>query len=111
MQVVLSPGKTTGHTTPSQIGDSAFTLFDSCVIPHGYGGLASNIGGDNNLEVAISNYKPNVKCSGGRTRGPPWRSCVQLFTLMRADRDELLFGQRDGPELDVRLPFILGSRK
>ena len=111
MQVVLSPGQITGRSTPSEIGDAAFTLFDTCVIPYGYGGLVSNIGGDDNLEVAISNYKPNVKCSGGRTRGPPWQSCVLLFTEMRADRDNLLFGQRPVPGLNVQLPFFVRSRK
>ncbi|KAL2054324.1 hypothetical protein ABVK25_005465 [Lepraria finkii] len=111
MQVILSPGQITGRATSSDIADAALILFDTCVIPYGYGGLASNIGGDDNLEVAISNYKPNVKCSGGRTRGPPWQSCVLLFTEMRADMDILLFGQRPVPGLNVQLPLLVRSRK
>jgi hypothetical protein len=93
------------------IGPAGFTLFDTCVIHYGYGGIASNIGGDDNLEVAIANYKPNVKCARNSFTSSLWRSCVNLFTLMRADRESVTFGQRGGEGVGVKLPFVMKSRK
>jgi hypothetical protein len=94
----------------TELGQAAYSLFDTCVYGRGYGGVASNPGGDNNLEVAIGSYKPNVKCDTSRTPGPPWRSCVNIFAAMPAVKDPVVFGQR-GPESETKLPFYLQSRK
>ncbi|KAL2048691.1 hypothetical protein N7G274_000603 [Stereocaulon virgatum] len=109
IQVVLPPPKTQGRVSATQIGRAGFTIFDTCVKHYGYGGIAANIGGDNNLEVAIASYKPNVKCARNTFTRPLWRSCVDLFTLMRADRDIISFGQRKVEGVDVQLPFVIKS--
>ena len=94
----------------TELGQAAYTLFDVCVVRRGYGGIAGNPGGDNNLEVAIGSYKPSVRCNTGATPGPPWRSCVNIFADMHADRDPIVFGQR-GPGVERKLPFFLRSGK
>ncbi|KAL2040475.1 hypothetical protein N7G274_006918 [Stereocaulon virgatum] len=108
IQVLLKPGKMSGHMSSTELGQAAYTLFEACVVRSGYGGIASNPGGDNNLEIAIASYNPNVRCDTSRTPGPPWRSCVNIFGDMRADKDPVVFGQR-GLEAQWRLPFFLRS--
>ena len=99
-----------GHMSSTELGQAAYTLFDVCVVRRGYGGIAGNPGGDNNLEVAIGSYKPSVRCNTGAIPGPPWLSCVNIFADMRADRDPIVFGQR-GPGVETKLPFFLRSGK
>lgn len=65
------------------------------------------LGGDNKLNVAIANYKPNIKCDSTSAAGPPWKSCVTIFVNMRATKQARIFGYSEDPGVDEELPLIL----
>ena len=62
------------------------------------------LGGDNKVNVAISDYKPNVKCDSSSTPGPAWQSCIAVFLGMRASTQIRVFGSPGEPNVDVVLP-------
>ena len=66
------------------------------------GGIASGIGGDNNLHVVVATYQPQVQCKG--TFGPEWKSCRDILADMRADKDRMTFGMRGQEGAQVELP-------
>ncbi|KAL6717688.1 hypothetical protein ACLMJK_005603 [Lecanora helva] len=105
IQLVLKEGAVSGNTTSTLFGVAAITLIQQCAVKYGYGGSVSQIGGDNNLEVIVSSYKPNVKCN--RAPSPPWRSTVTIFAEMTATKNSEIFGPAGRPDVDVSLPFYL----
>lgn len=70
VQPVLKKGATSGRASATEVGGAAYTLLHRCVIDKGVGGIAGDIGGDGNLNVAIAKYSPNVRCDRGSTPGP-----------------------------------------
>ena len=66
-----------------------------------------HLGGDNRINVAIANYKPNVKCDSTSTPGPAWNSCVAIFVNMRAARPARIFGYSEDPLVEEILPITL----
>lgn len=69
------------------------------------------LGGDNNINVAIANYKPNIKCDTNSNTGPSWDSCVTIFVNMRANKRARIFGFAEDPLVEEALPFILEGCK
>ena len=65
------------------------------------------VGGDDNVHVVLADYKPNVKCDTSPRPGPPWMSCVSVFSNMRANQRFRVFGSNDQHGIDVGLPLIL----
>ena len=69
-------------------------------------------GGDNNVQVVLAKYDPpNIKCDAGTTPGPPWESCVSIFTNMRAFDKLHVFGYYEVEGIDVGLPLSLEAGK
>lgn len=72
--------------------------------------ISSLSGGDNNVNVAIAGYEPNIKCDRSSTPGPPWFSCVAIFSNMRAGKQHKVFGYAgEHPAVQEVLPLILQS--
>lgn len=65
------------------------------------------LGGDNNINVAIASYKPNVKCDPTSTPGPAWNSCVAIFANMRATKQARVFGYAEDTGVEEELPLVL----
>ncbi|KAL6718482.1 hypothetical protein ACLMJK_004573 [Lecanora helva] len=103
IQMVLDANAESGHVTSTQFGEAALVVYRECVVKYGYGGIASNIGGDNHLSVVISSYKPQFTCS--QNTAPPWRAVVHIFAGMLASKRKQSFGRKGKPNLDVELPF------
>lgn len=103
VQPILSEGAVTAHASPREVGNAAYTVFSECVVKRGMGGIAGNIGGDNKLDVTIASYKPNVRCNS--SPGPPWQSCISLFSDMQADKNRRTFGHLPDQRVQVRLPI------
>ncbi|CAF9905584.1 MAG: hypothetical protein ALECFALPRED_001037 [Alectoria fallacina] len=107
VQPVLKKDAVIGRATSTEIGQAAFTLLQTCVVERGMGGMAYDIGGDNNLGVAIANYKPNIKCDSTSAAGPLWKSCVAVFANMKATKQARIFGYSGDPGVDEGLPLVL----
>lgn len=69
------------------------------------------LGGDNNINVAITDYKPNVKCDSTSTPGPNWNSCVSVFVNMKATKQVRVFGSYGDPDVEEQLPLVLEAGK
>ena len=65
------------------------------------------IGGDNQLNVIISSYKPNFKCN--QDPAAPWATVVLIFAHMLASKNQQIFGREGAPEVDVPLPYQIKS--
>jgi len=141
LQPGLVEGAVLGHARATDIAQAGAQVLQSCIIERGKGGRAYNLGkpkkriflveqsvlqpfrfssriidaistgGDNKVQVEMGSYKPNVKCDPGSTPGPPWSSCVVLFSMMRANRRSRIFGSHDQEEVEVGLPFILETSR
>ena len=68
------------------------------------------LGGDNNLQIALGSLKPTVKCIKS-TPGPDFLSCADILSKMAVSRDNVTFGRRAGPGVDLTLPSYLLSSK
>ncbi|CAF9924440.1 hypothetical protein IMSHALPRED_006196 [Imshaugia aleurites] len=100
-------GVTVGRASSYEIGQAAYTMLQTCVVERGMGGMAYDIGGDNNINVAITDYKPNVKCDSTSTPGPNWNSCVSVFVNMKATKQVRVFGSYGDPDVEEQLPLVL----
>lgn len=67
------------------------------------------IGGDNKLNVIVASYKPNMRCNS--FPGPPWSSCVSLFSEMPADKNRQTFGHLPHQRVQVQLPLTYTAGK
>ncbi|KAL9133627.1 MAG: hypothetical protein Q9175_005189 [Cornicularia normoerica] len=63
--------------------------------------------GDNKVNVALVDYKPNVKCDPTPTAGPSWNSCVAIFVNMKASKQPRIFGYSGDPMVEEGLPLVL----
>ena len=66
-------------------------------------------GGDNNLDVVIAPYKPDVRCNS--YSGPPWSSCVEIFGSMSVDKNRHMFGHLPDQRVQTGLPITYSSGK
>ena len=127
LQIVLAGDAESGVVPSTDFGSAAYTMIQQCVVKYGYGGIVSQIGkltiansgllymmtltpniwtgGDNNLEVIVAPYKPNVKCT--KSPSPHWRSTISIFADMIATKKVETFGREDSLDIDVPLPFYL----
>ena len=68
------------------------------------------LGGDNNLQVALGSLKPTVKCDKS-TPGPDFVSCSDILSNIAVSKENVTFGRRAGPGVDLTLPSYLLSSK
>lgn len=54
MQPVLKIGSETALASPTQMGEAGYTLFQSCVVERGLGGIATNIGVSSSLKPLLT---------------------------------------------------------
>lgn len=71
------------------------------------GGVATGIGGDNNLALSLGIFSPNVQCRG--SFGPKWTSCRDILGDMPAGTTRMVFGPRNLPEVQQGLPVHVES--
>ena len=63
------------------------------------------LGGDNHLNVVITDYVPQVRCDRTAAPGPPWESCLAIAADMAATMDRKVFGDKSrDPRVEVNLP-------
>ena len=73
---------------------------------------SSSLGGDNHLNVVISNYSPHIRCDKSGAPGPPLESCLIIGADMVASTDRKVFGDRSrDPRVEVNLPFTYKASK
>lgn len=105
LQIELTQGAPSGSASSTEFGQAGFTLLRQCVTQWGYGGIAWDIGGDNQLKVVMASYKPNVKCN--EDPAPPWKSVVNIFANMEASKEKYVFGPQGSSGVEVDLPWTL----
>ncbi|KAL2055746.1 hypothetical protein ABVK25_003990 [Lepraria finkii] len=105
IQPVLISGATSGHASQKQIGLAALALYQHCVVRGGVGGVAADIGGDNNLLVVMASYKPNIRCDRSQSPGPPFQSCVNIWSDMDTSQERRIFGHVTDSGVQQELPF------
>ncbi len=59
------------------------------------------------MQVELAKYEPNIKCDTSSKPGPPWLSCVTVFSNMRASKQYRVFGSYDQPDIEEGLPLVL----
>ena len=84
---------------------SSPALFEQC-----RGAKMVFLGGDNNLQIALGSLKPTVKCDKS-TPGPDFVSCSDILSKIAVSRENVTFGRRAGPGVDLILPSYLLSSK
>ena len=104
IQPLLITGISSGHASSQQLGTAAFTLLQQCVIDQGVGGVAGDVGGDNNLLIAMEKYEPHVRCDRSAAQGPPWVCCIHAWADMRAGQQRQVFGRAGDPRVQESLP-------
>lgn len=100
VQLEFKPGRSSAIATSLEVFQAAVAVLGTCVAGAGIntGGLAINIGGDNNLGVALAPYEPHVQCFDGSvgppgSTVPPLNSCNAIVELMFATKDVTSFGK------------------
>jgi len=63
------------------------------------------------VQVELAKYEPNIKCDTSSKPGPPWLSCVTVFSNMRASKQYRVFGSYDQPNVEEGLPLVLEAGK
>ncbi|KAL9065078.1 MAG: hypothetical protein Q9161_008462 [Pseudevernia consocians] len=107
----LAAGEEEARASWEDVAVAGFVLVKHCVGEgEGSGGVAKGIGGDNNLQVYVSEYDPsNVRCYGRMRRPNVQASCQQIIDRMEADETNVVFGPQSDPLARVRLPYLLLS--
>ena len=98
------------HASLHQFRLAASALISKCAKggkSESWGGIAKNIGGDNNLAVTLSVYRPAVRCRGAF--GPEWSSCRDILGDMPAGKGRMIFGPRSWPGPRQELPMSIES--
>ncbi|KAF6236258.1 hypothetical protein HO173_005889 [Letharia columbiana] len=105
---LVSDDARTALASLGQIRRAASALILQCAAGgESRGGVARNIGGDNNLAVVLGIYEPKVRCRGAF--GPEWTSCRDVLGDMPAGVARLIFGPRSAPETQQGLPMYIDS--
>ncbi|KAL9068027.1 MAG: hypothetical protein Q9161_006472 [Pseudevernia consocians] len=105
-QPIISNTAQTGHLSLNEMRDAAVTLLRQCGAAKSEGGLAINIGGDGNIALVMSVYKPQVLCRGSFTSDA---SCRDIIYGMPASSITQVFGPQSDPAASVNIPHVLDS--
>lgn len=102
IQTIVEGRQPVGIASFGQIKRAAKAIILKCVsgMPS-TGGVAINIGGDDNLAVLVAAFEPNVQCRG---TFPTWQSCRDVLDDMPAGTDGETFGPPTDPAAGVHLP-------
>lgn len=99
----------TARASLNQVRTAATALTLQCAAgDQSQGGIATNIGGDNNLAVVLSTYNPKVRCGDAEifTHAP---SCESVMADMPASTAKMLFGPESVPGVQEPLPQLIAS--
>ncbi|KAL9077235.1 MAG: hypothetical protein Q9161_000501 [Pseudevernia consocians] len=109
VQPLLINGTSSARATPNQVRNAAAAIRLNCASGGKLqGGIATNIGGDNNLAVTLGAYKPTsaIECSGSL---PVSASCIDFLADMPATTDNETFGLPADPTANISLPQVVES--
>ena len=68
---------------------------------------ASSLGGDNHVNVVITEYAPRVRCDKAPTPLLPWESCLLILSDMAATKDRKVFGDKSrDPRVEINVPYV-----
>lgn len=106
-QAVLIGDHTTAQASLNMLRRSAAALVVQCATSVvSQGGIATNIGGDNNLAVILGTYHRPVSCRGAL---PTWESCKDILFDMPANKLPQVFGSPGDPTVTEDLPYRIES--
>ncbi|KAF6220745.1 hypothetical protein HO133_003178 [Letharia lupina] len=109
VQPVLIGGATSAKATTNQVRNAAAAVRHECFSGGKLqGGIATNIGGDNNLAVIMSAYQPPsaIQCSG---KFRAMSSCQDVLEGMPVTTEKEAFGPSTDPTTQVLLPQAVES--
>ncbi|CAD6592516.1 MAG: hypothetical protein ASARMPRED_006380 [Alectoria sarmentosa] len=107
VQTLLIGDHTTAKASISMLRRAASSLLLQCVTSvTSQGGIATNIGGDNNLAVVLGTYQQPVSCRGSLLT---WDSCRDIIYDMPADKVSRIFGPHGDPSVTEELPYHIDS--
>ncbi|CAF9927191.1 hypothetical protein IMSHALPRED_007149 [Imshaugia aleurites] len=102
-------GKSSARASLQEVESAAAYIIDECVNGEpSQGGELHNIGGDNNLNIIVEKYEPQVQCSGAVSPSL-LSSCQNIVDTMPASRDFTTWGPPDDPLAVVKLPLTYYS--
>lgn len=109
VQVYLVAPATVGHVSPAEVKRGAEAVFETCVVGHSLGGLASDLGGDNKLAVVVQSAdNANVQCIGDPPP-PHYQDCFLVVHSMFATMQRQTFGSIGDPTVENPLPHTFYS--
>ncbi|KAF6217736.1 hypothetical protein HO133_006563 [Letharia lupina] len=111
IEPTLEPDKELARASAEDVAVAAFVVVRNCAAKQGgKGGIAKDIGGDDNLRIVVSKYDPaHVRCYGKMRRPQVQVSCQGILDSMRTSNENVYFGPRGDPLTNVGLPFSLFS--
>ncbi|KAK0517036.1 hypothetical protein JMJ35_000191 [Cladonia borealis] len=111
VNVDLAWGEPVSRSSERMIGQGAVLVLRWCVGDQSQantGGLASNLGGDNNLQVSLLGSEPTAICYATMSSSLK-TSCANIVDNMPYDGLLQIFGPSSDPEASVQLPLTLTS--
>ncbi|KAL8764139.1 MAG: hypothetical protein Q9194_007161 [Teloschistes cf. exilis] len=101
---------TIAHASGRMIKAAAQSVLDRCVASRSrMGGVASNIGGDNNLAVGVKlSRHPGVRCL--HSSAPPMRAVGELVNVIPASLISQVFGLEGDAGTQTVLPAVFNSK-
>ncbi|CAF9910213.1 MAG: hypothetical protein HETSPECPRED_009654 [Heterodermia speciosa] len=106
VQVVLSDAVESGSASMGEIDHAASELVTRCAWERNSGGIATNIGGDNNLAIILGTYEPSIRCQGTIVNKV---HCPAILWGMPAGTERQLFHPGTDPSGQVSLPIVIRS--
>lgn len=105
----IVPGEFSARASLQEVAFAARFIVDSCVTARpSQGGTVQHIGGDDNLNIVVLKYEPQVQCSG--TVSPSLlSSCQNIVDIMPASKDFTTWGPQDDPLAVIKLPLTYYS--
>lgn len=110
-RAIISGDRPTARASLNQFKSAASALSLQCAASgQSQGGIARNIGGDNNLNVILSTYEPhhNIRCGRSENFGNA-PSCENVLADMPATEEMTLFGPGTAPGIEEPLPQLIAS--
>ncbi|KAL2037042.1 hypothetical protein N7G274_010169 [Stereocaulon virgatum] len=112
-QLNLKPGKEMSYITLSELRDAAEALADTCASGQqiAQGGIARSPGGDNNLDLVMTEYQPRAQCNGPGTFPQDMQSsCGRILESMPVSRQQTIFGPQGDPAAEETTPSQIRTR-